>query len=580
MENTMMLKGSPLSPGIARGTAVLFVEAQPAPAPTRQLAEAPGANRAVESQWLRRAVQEAQSALRSLQGVLRARSGRARTAMPDLLEGQILMLEDPALIGLALRLIEQDGVTAEQAVRDATSQYAQRFAEIPDTFFHERASEVRDVGHRLLTILNLGQNDPLGGIPTDGILVAREILPSITAMEHVRGLVAEETSAMSHAALLARSVGVPGVTGLAGVASRIRNGDRVIVDGHAGLVFINPDVRVEAEYEQLESQLREREQLAESQAELPSRTEDGADVRVYANIGKTADAEAAAAYGADGVGLFRTEFAFVIRDRFPSEEEQLSIASSVAGRLAPRPVVIRLLDIGGDKGLPYFPLAASPNPALAPRGLRLLLQHRDVLETQLRALLRAAASHPVRILLPMVTSLDEVREVKRMVARLASDLGREGHAANARAPLGALIETPAAVWLARDLAAELDFLSLGTNDLIQHVLVVDRQDLAAAPYFQPLQPALLRAIDAVCRAAAGRSRELTVCGELAADPAGIEILLGLGVRSLSVAPARIPEVRRVVRSCRIDTAERRARRALVGREARVSRGSKQQGGTA
>jgi phosphoenolpyruvate-protein phosphotransferase len=327
----------------------------------------------------------------------------------------------------------------------------------------------------------------------------------------------------------------------------------VLLDGYAGLVFVEPGPAVLDAYERLEADLRTRDALLEAEVSRPAVTLDGAAIRLEANLGKTADTAAALHWNADGVGLYRTEFAFAIRDRFPSEDEQTAILEGVAERLAPRPVVFRLLDIGAEKTLPYFPLPAVANPALNLRGTRLLLAHPEVLATQLRAILRASAGHRLSALLPMVGGLDEVRAVKGLLAELKSELASRGVAFDDRLPLGAMIEVPSAALMAADLARELDFLSLGTNDLVQYLLAADREDPAMSPYYRALHPAVLRVIHGVVAAVGSAGKPLSICGEMAGTPLYTELLLGLGLRTFSVAPRQLGAVRHEIR--RIDLRE-------------------------
>jgi phosphoenolpyruvate-protein phosphotransferase (PTS system enzyme I) len=295
---------------------------------------------------------------------------------------------------------------------------------------------------------------------------------------------------------------------------------------------------------------------------LPSVTRDGTAIPLLANVNKFADTEAALLNGAEGIGLYRTEFAFSIRPRFPTEEEQYEFLARAAERFHPRTVVFRLLDLGGDKVLPYFPLPPSRNPSLAQRGVRLLLRHLDMLKPQLRAFLRVSAAHPVSILLPVVAGLEEVREAREVVRQVQGELAAAGTPFRRDIPIGAMIEIPSAANMARTLAREVDFLSLGTNDLVQYVLAADREDESVAGYYQPLHPGVLRLVHSVAEAAESAGCELTICGEMAGDPAHAELLVGLGLRRFSVAPGEMLEVKEAIRAMRLDDARDLARAAL------------------
>jgi phosphotransferase system enzyme I (PtsI) len=296
--------------------------------------------------------------------------------------------------------------------------------------------------------------------------------------------------------------------------------------------------------------------------DVPAVTADGTAIALLANVSKFSDTETALLYKAEGVGLYRTEFSFTIRSAFPTEDEQYEFLNRAAERLHPRRIAFRLLDVGGDKMLSYFPLPSARNPSLARRGIRLLLQHPDLLKRQLRAFLRVSAAHPIAILLPMVGGVEEVRATRAIIREVQEDLDRRGVAFNHDVPVGAMIEIPSAALIAPALAREVDFFSLGTNDLVQYVLAADREDEGIAPYYQPLHPAVLRLIQSVARAASDGRRPLTICGEMAGEPLYTELLIGLGLRELSVAPGEILAVKDAIRKVRVDKAQELARKVL------------------
>jgi len=343
---------------------------------------------------------------------------------------------------------------------------------------------------------------------------------------------------------------------------RIKTGDRIIVDGVAGVVFVNPDSAIEREYERLAADLRTSKEELRHLVDLPSVTLDGSTLPLLANVNKFSDTEAAFLYNADGIGLYRTEFTFSIRSAFPTEEEQYEFLERAAERMHPRKLVFRLVDLGGDKILPYFPLPPSRNPSLAERGIRLLLRHHEVLKPQLRAFLRVSARHPISVLLPVVVGLEDVRQTRQVVRQVQDELSTEGKPFNRDIPIGAMIEVPSAALMARTLANELDFLSLGTNDLVQYVLAADRENESTAPYYQPLHPAVLRLIQSVVESARSAGRDLSICGEMAGDPLHTALLLGLGLRELSVAPGQMLEVKNAIRKTRLEDARQLARIAL------------------
>ena len=539
----LMMKGVSISPGVARGTAWVITLDPPQASRMRHPEDAEVTG---EIARFHAARSEARAALHALEESVRARIGTEEAAI---FGAQALMIDDPAFVHQVTQSVSVERINAEAAVGEVIDRYARTMGEIRDPYFRERASDVVDVGRRVMAVLTEHQAETLS-ISEDTILVTNDLLPSAIARlesRRIRGLITEHGSRMSHSAILARALATPTVSGVEGATRKIATGDPIIVDGSAGLVFVAPEPSVVREYDRVEADLTAHMEALKELIDLPARTIDGLEIKLYANIGKTADVEAALLFNADGIGLYRTEFAFLIRPGFPSEEEQFQIAFNVAARLAPRPVTFRLLDLGTEKTPAYFPLPPARNPALALRGLRLLLEYSNVLSTQLRALLRVNAVHPVRLLLPMVGGLDEVGDFMSFLATTKRQLAAENVPSGPSVPIGAMIEIPSAAVLARSLADSLDFLSLGTNDLVQYMLAADRDDETMARYYQPLHPGVLAVIKAVADAARAAGKELTICGDMAGDPAFVELLLGLGLRSFSVAPGELLEVKNVVR---------------------------------
>ena len=334
---------------------------------------------------------------------------------------------------------------------------------------------------------------------------------------------------------------------------KITTGDLLIVDGLAGRVFVNPSASVLKEYDKLEADLKAHQSALEDLIDLPSVTRDRVEVKLSVNIGKAADATAAARLDADGIGLYRTEFVFLVQDHFPYEEEQYQIYRTAADRVKPRDVVIRLLDIGSDKLLPYFPLPRESNPSLGRRGTRLLLTHPEMLLTQLRAILRLSATHPVSILFPMIGDVEELRAARKAVETAKALLESERQPFNCNVKVGAMIETPSAAIMIQRLAKEADFLSIGTNDLVQYLLTIDRTSTSVASYYEPLHPAVLQALAALGTHAGAKN--ISICGEMAGNPSYTRLLLGLGFRSLSVNPGEVLEIKNAIRSTSVTEAE-------------------------
>ncbi len=554
-----MLRGTGVSAGVAKGTALVIACGYRTAAPRRSIQ---ASEVEAERSRLEAALARAASELRALQNEVRDRLGPSQA---DIFVAQLLALEDRDLRDQVLHVVQEKRVNVEAAVAEVIERYTRTLDAVPETYLRERAADVRDVGRRVLSSLIEREGPDGPEIPDGSIVVAEELLPSVTArlqLDRVRALVTERGHKYSHSSILARSMGTPAVAGVPEAPVRIKTGDRLIVDGVAGVVFVNPETSVEREYDRLESELRAHMEGLRRLVGLPSVTLDGTTIPLLANINKFADTEAALLYGAEGIGLYRTEFAFSIRPRFPTEDEQYEFLARAAERFHPRKVVFRLLDLGGDKILPYFPLPPSRNPSLAQRGVRLLLRHLDVLKPQLRAFLRVSAEHPASILLPVVAGVEEVRQAREVVRQIQEELTAAGKRFNPDIPVGAMIEIPSAALMARTLAEEVDFLSLGTNDLVQYVLAADREDESVAAYYKPLHPGVLRLIHSVAEAARSAGCELAICGEMAGDPVNTELLLGLGLREFSVAPGEMLEVKNAIRAIRLDDARDMARKAL------------------
>jgi phosphoenolpyruvate-protein phosphotransferase (PTS system enzyme I) len=555
-----MLRGTAVSAGVARGSALVLACANRSAAPQRTISPSEIGG---ERERFEAALARAASQLVALQRDVGERLGGTQA---DLFAAQRLALDDPGFRQHVVQLVEEKAINVEAALSEVIDGYTRTLDAVPDLYLRERAADVRDVGRRVLSALIERQGMDDSEIPDGAIVVAEELLPSVTArlqLDRVRALVTERGSRFSHSSILARSLGTPAIAGVVEASARIRTGDRLIVDAVAGLVFVNPEAEVEREYDRVEAELRTYREGLRQLASVPSVTLDGASIVLRANVNKLADTEAALLYDADGIGLYRTEFAFSVRPRLPTEDEQYEFLARAAERFHPRKVVFRLLDLGGDKTLPYFPLPSSRNPSLAQRGIRLLLRHPDVLKPQLRAILRVSADHPACILLPAVGGVEEVRQAREVIRQVQSELTASGVRFDPGIPVGAMVEIPSAALIARTLAEEVDFLSLGTNDLVQYVLAADREDEGIASYYQPLHPGVLRLIHAVAEAASSAGRDLTICGEMAGDPLHVELLLGLGLRELSVAPGEMLEVKNAIRSVRLADARELARAALA-----------------
>lgn len=554
-----LLVGVSLSRGIAHGTAYVLATAAELAAPMLAIAESAVIE---EVKRLEVAVSAASAQLSALQNSVQQKLG---VDAADIFNAQGLILQDRNFVEKMISLIKGRRINAEAALAEVIDKYARAIGEMRDGYLRERDVDIRDIGRRILALLIRRVPTESLAIPEGSIIVADELLPSVTAglqVGAVRAFVTERGGKTSHAAILARTNGTPAVSGIKGAAVLIRTGDRIVVDGMAGVVIVNPTASVVREYQKLEAQFETYRNALKSLLDLPARTKDGTNVTLLANIGKIADADAAMLFNADGVGLFRTEFSFLIRSKLPTEEEQYWAWKAVAERLQPRPLVIRVLDIGADKNLPYLSLPHAANPSLSKRGIRLLLSHLEILRIQFRALLRLSAAYPISILLPMVSSFEEAIAARRILEETQEQLRSEGIKFNPKVLLGAMVETPAAALTISRLARAVDFFSLGTNDLVQYLLAADREDPDMAPHYDPLHPAVLGTLRSVVKDVQAAGKNLSICGDIAGEPQYTKLLLGLGLRSFSVAPGEILEVKNAVRSVSVSEAEMLAQRAL------------------
>jgi phosphotransferase system enzyme I (PtsI) len=555
----VMILGEVASSGVAQGPALVCACAENAAGPRRAISETEAQN---EMDRFDAAISDVEKDLLDLQKKVQHGVGREEAKM---FEAQILLLHDPSLRKEVSARCLTDKINVEAAVDEAIEKLTSLFVRLKDPYFRERAVDLRDVGKRLLDILTKSQSPGVPILSEGSVIVTSELLPSVMAQldgQKIRGLIVEKGGQTAHATILARALGVPLLIHVPDATKVIHTGDRLIVDGLAGRVFINPTREILREYDQLEADLHAHQTALKGLIEVPAMTLDGVAIKLCANIGKSADAVAAATLNADGVGLYRTEFVFLVQDHFPSEEEQYAIYRTTADRLKPREVVIRVLDIGSDKLLHYFPLPVEANPSLGCRGTRLLLAHPEILRVQLRAILRLSATHPVSILFPMVGDVEELLAVKAVIENVKTSLATESQPFNPRIPIGAMIETPSAAILIGRLAQEVDFFSIGTNDLIQYLLTSDRTSSEVASYYEPLHPAVLQVLASLATAAKAKGKSISVCGEMAGNPVYIQLLLGLGFRSLSVSPSEILEIKNAIRSTSLHQAEDLARRIL------------------
>jgi phosphoenolpyruvate-protein phosphotransferase (PTS system enzyme I) len=504
--------------------------------------------------------------LRKLKGKSAALPDSAAEEVGYLLDAHIAMLTNSRLVRGVERRIEQDRINAERAVQMEMAEIAESFAAMGDAYLAARGEDIRVVGARLIRNLTKTPYAALQHVPEGTVILAEELTPADTALMDPRrivGFAAVLGGPESHTAIMARALGLPAVLGVAGLLSDIDPGDTVVIDGTHGIVVLNPRRETVARYEEQQASIeREERQLARLKR-LPAVTRDEVDITLQANLELPRELDQALAAGAAGLGLVRTEFLYMNREDLPDEDEQYAAYRGLVRGMEGRPVTIRTLDIGGDKlaaPLADATIGEGANPALGLRAIRLSLKERRLLDAQLAAMLRAGVDGPVRILLPMISSVSEIRKVRDAMAQVARRLKRRGQKiADPLPPLGVMIEIPGAALAADALAAEADFFAIGTNDLIQYTLAIDRGEEQVAHLYNPLHPAVLRLIQFAVEAALRARIPVSLCGEMAGDPRYTALLLGLGIRDLSMAPGKIGRVKQRIRALDIVAATRRAR---------------------
>ncbi|MCW5876838.1 MAG: phosphoenolpyruvate--protein phosphotransferase [Anaerolineales bacterium] len=553
-ENTTF-QGIPASPGIALGPAQL-IEKQGVQVEQRTVSDAEA-----ELARLPGAIELAAAQLQQLKARAEVEAGAEEAAIFD---AHKLLLQDPALSGMVATKVREEKLNVEAAWAAAIESFAAQMEALGDEYFRARATDIRDVGERVLRILAGADDYGAYELREAAIILARDLTPSDTIQLDkalVLGFCTAEGGPTSHAAILAKALGLPALVGAGEAVLHIPAGTRLILDADSGQLTANPDqVRFEA------SRRLQVHQAAQSAAYKeaalgPAVTLDGVQKEVVANIGGLEDARLALENGAEGVGLLRTEFIYLDRWTAPSEDEQYEIYKTIMELMGPRPVVARTLDVGGDKPIPYLDLGDEANPFLGWRAIRMCLDTPELFKTQLRALLRAGAGHDLRIMLPMVSTLDEVQRAKALVAEAAAEAQAAGHAVG-ECQLGIMVEVPAVAMLADLFAREVDFFSIGTNDLTQYSFAADRTNKKVAHLADPCHPAVLRQIARVIEAGREAGIWTGLCGEMGGDPDAAPLLLGLGLDEFSMAPALIPRAKAIIRKWSLAEAEALAQQAL------------------
>jgi phosphotransferase system enzyme I (PtsI) len=484
-----------------------------------------------------------------------------------ILEAHRLMLSDVHLVERARRLIRDDHAAAEWAVRKSLDQIQAVFDRIEDPYFRDRKSDVALVGERLLrNLVGVGDTSSPEEAPKGCIAIAHELSPADAAQlgrAEAAGFCTEGGGRTSHTAIVARALGLPYVVGVENIGRRVWSDMKVVIDGARGEVILDPDAAALRVYETRAEAARTRAQRLAEMRDVVAQTMDGTAIHLHANIEMLEEIPIAVELGAEAVGLFRTEFLYLERADLPSEDEQYAHAVAALKSVGGRTVTFRTLDLGGDKLPPSVRIPSGTNPAMGLRSIRYSLKREDVFRTQLRALYRAGAVGPMQILFPLISGVAELRAAKRLCAQVSADLEREGIPHGRKIPVGVMIETPSAAMISDLLAAECDFLSIGTNDLIQYSLAADREDEHVGYLYHPLHPAILRSLRQIVVASEKTGCPVAMCGDMAGDAMLTWVLIGLGLRQLSMAPRQIPLVKSIVRATRLPDAERLLAQALA-----------------
>jgi len=554
-----ILRGIPVSHGVALGSALLL------DAEGFRIAQQRVAPQHVEAEIgrLHIALAAAADDSRIAEKEMADRLGRKYGAI---FAAHAMLFEDPSLIAEVVGLIRKERFSAEYAVSRVMREYVKVLEGLGNQYFTHRSSDLFDVEKRILHHLLGEQRETVHHLTEPVVILAVDLSPSETAAldaEKVFAFATEHGGRASHTAIIANAMEIPAVVGLGKFLAEVSGGDFVIVDGTHGLLILDPDSATIEKYQAIRNEQRKEAGRWVVQRDLPAQTRDGTRIFLHGNIEFPAEAEHCQERGADGVGLYRTEFLYVGRKTDPTEEEHFQAYMTVLKKLPGQPVVIRTLDVGADKfgSLPWTG-PEEKNPYLGMRSIRLCLRNWPLFRTQLRAILRASAHGKVRILFPMVSTLQELRECKFRLAEVKEDLQEEGIAFNKDLPVGTMIEVPSAALMSDTLAREVDFFSIGTNDLVQYTLAADRTNELMAGLYTPADPAVLRLIHRVVQAADSQGVEVNVCGEMSGEPLYTMLLLGLGLRQLSVTPQNIPEIKKIIRLITLDEARRVANEAL------------------
>lgn len=552
-----MARGTGASAGIGIGKAAILRE-------EKLVIENTGIEDAeAEKERFKSAVEQSIADVSALADDMASRIGEKEA---EILNGHLMLLQDPMLTGEIENQIDNDKVCSEFAVETVCNMYADMFASMDDELMQQRAADMRDIKTRMQKILLGVQSVDVSLLPAGTILMAEDLTPSVTAginPDNVAGIVTELGGRTSHSAILSRALEIPAVVAASGILSEVKDGDELILDGESGEIFVNPGSDLIAEYEKRrDAYLQEKEELKQYIG-TSSTTVDGVTVEIAANIGKPEDVDRVLAYDGEGIGLFRTEFLFMDRNEMPTEDEQFEAYKKVAVAMKGKPVIIRTLDIGGDKEIPYMGLKKDENPFLGYRAIRFCLDRKDdIYRPQLKALLRASAFGNIKIMVPMVTCIEEYREAKELVADIGKELDEAGIAYNKEIQVGIMVETAAASLMADVFAKEVDFFSIGTNDLTQYTMSVDRGNDKVSYLYSTFNPAVLRSIRHIIECGRREGIMVGMCGEAASDPLMIPLLLAFGLNEFSMSASAILKARKYITGYSVEELKAVAEQAM------------------
>lgn len=557
------LRGIGVSPGVSLGEVYLTERM----IFTRRKESISASQVAEEMERFEKAVLRTQEQLVQIKDEIKVTIGEEHSFI---FEAHLIILKDKSMISGVERIIKEEKVRAEWAISRIHDKYRKIFESIADEYLRERQSDVSDVLSRVYRNLDPTE-EKLKETKRDNILVAHDLLPSEAATSLSRGdilaVALDIGGQTSHTAILARSLNIPAVVGLRDITRRVKNGDFIIVDGTVGEVIINPPSAIRKEFEGKKKKYDDYRKELRKTAKLSSRTLDGIDFKPMANIELPEEVKHAMSLGAEGIGLFRSEFLYLQKPSLPSEEDHFEIYSRIAENAFPSPVIIRTMDLGGEKYMSQMNMEKEPNPALGLRAIRFSLRDHNIFRVQLRAILKASVHKNVRVLIPMITEIEEIVETKSLLEDVKSELRSENIKFNENIPLGAMIEVPAAAAITDLLVKEVDFLSIGTNDLIQYYLAVDRANELVSYLYKPLHPSILRILKYVIETSIKNGTEVTVCGEMAADPLSALVMLGFGLKIFSMNPIFIPKIKKTLRSVEYKNVRKIVQKAMSLRTA-------------